>query len=1174
MGRATRPAALLAVMALLVAIVLGTTAASASAPALTVEATEVNLTNAFAKGTVNPGGKDTSYHFEYATQKQFEDGEWPGQAGFGSLEGAEADNSAHPVQVTLEGLAAETGYHLRLLANNEDGDEEAETTFQTDPATAPALTIEPPTGIGYRKAEFKGTIDPEGGNVDGLYGPQPIPWAFEVAPEAEPTNWQNAGGGEISASDPGNGDPIPALTTDPIEVEAKLTELHPGTKYLLRLVANYAGRRQILAGEAFETLVVDAPLVTLDPAGSVTDTSAHFSGTVEITANPDDAFTASCAFEYLSDAEWNEAGESFSGAKSLPCTPPTVSGSDTPQPVDVEADVSGLQPSVLYHLRLVATNAAAATTAEDTFTTVAVKPTLGAFAAGPVQADRASLNGWVNPHNSPTTYWFEWGTSDCSANPCQSLPTGQDADAGEGPFNTYVSQQLENLDPESTYHFRLIAENEAGTTEGPDGEFTTATAPAPCANAGALGAARLPDCRAWEMVSPPQKIGADVNANSDRIHVAADANAVTFSATGAFDAAHGTSIDTEYLATRTLQPDSNGWESRSITPLSGSLNFFATRFTSFPGYVNAFTPDLSEGVFQSWRPLTDAPNVAEASNLYRISGLAAGEPSPSLLTDSLLPAPDLPSFQKLLHFEPWFVGASTDLSHVVFLSKLPLTSGPGSPDGEYPYDQGNPQVRLFDNAEGQVRLVGRIPQGSETECDDASGSDKCEVAEASMAGLRSTSSVPAYADRMVSADGSRILFEAPLNGNAYLREDGLRTYQLNASEKAVPDPSPQPAAIWEASRDGSRAFFITGEQLLDEDKDTAPDLYMYDVLEPAGSRLTLISASSVSDGNVGAVIGASDDGRYVYFVSSGQAVPGEPPPADLPGLYLWHDGDLSYVGGFTDTNRVALNTPRTGRAEGVQKTSRISPDGRHLLFTDLGDQGWKGRGGFPGYEHEGIRELYLYSADSGRLLCASCDPSGEAPTGSAWIGHKQSPTTAPTSGLSHALSDDGRFVFFSTSDSLVEEDTNGVMDAYRYDARERSVALISSGTDDENSFFLGASDDGRDAFFTTRERLSARDVDGAYDLYDARIGGGVPEPRAVPAPCEGESCRSATPPAPPPAPTGSASLIGAGNPKSCRRGSRRIRRNQQLRCVKKKSKSKKRSSDQGRGANTNGRAAK
>src|SRR4029077_3556556 len=218
--------------------------------------------------------------------------------------------------------------------------------------------------------------------------------------------------------------------------------------------------------------------------------------------------------------------------------------------------------------------------------------------------------------------------------------------------------------------------------------------------------------------------------------------------------------------------------------------------------------------------------------------------------------------------------------------------------------------------------VGRIPQAPDTSCDDAVG-PACVSTGSSETALSAT--VGFYSQLAISQDGRRIYFQTPANGiegALYLREGGVRSEQVAADGQ-----------FWMASADGSRAFFTTNDSLLPADTDSAPDLYMYDHTAPAGARLTLVSTGSAGiDGYVESVVGSSADGHYVYFVCDGQLIAGEP-PANIMGLYAWHDGQLRFIGTFPDISIAKANGPRKEwSAVGSARRSRITPDGRHLLF--------------------------------------------------------------------------------------------------------------------------------------------------------------------------------------------------------------------------------------------------
>ena len=320
------------------------------------------------------------------------------------------------------------------------------------------------------------------------------------------------------------------------------------------------------------------------------------------------------------------------------------------------------------------------------------------------------------------------------------------------------------------------------------------------------------------------------------------------------------------------------------------------------------------------------------------------------------------------------------------------------------------------------------------------------------------------------------------------------------------------------------------------------------------------------------LIGASADGRYVYFTTVESLLPGAGDLSQFPdgaGIYLWHEGELSYVGWIADTSDLGRNSSHTSTtATGQNTTSRVSPDG-HLMFISHSDLGLAGQGGFAGADHgttcdtDGVgpcREIYLYDAATGALRCASCRQGAPAEGDALTAFRVNSGAGNNTYHLSHPLSDDGRYVFFATKDALVPEDVNGKYDTYEYDSVTETQSLLSSGTSPHDSYFMEATASGTDVFFTTKERLTAWDNDEAYDVYDARIGGGFPEPVIATAPCEGESCRTAAPAAPAAQPPGSGSLFGPVNPKPirCPKGKRAVHKGGKTRCVKKHHKHKRR----------------
>lgn len=712
------------------------------------------------------------------------------------------------------------------------------------------------------------------------------------------------------------------------------------------------------------------------------------------------------------------------------------------------------------------------------------------------------LTGKVNPLGLPTSFRFEYGTDTGygSSTPAMS--------AGSGSSAKVVGRTVEGLGPGTTYHYRLVAENAAGTTTSADRTFHTLAKP--------------PVTRRYELVSPPDKNSNDISFRTSRSRGAISGDIATFTSTGAFAGAQGVGKVVQYLAER--DPDA-GWRTRAIMPAikttSATLNF-APMFRDF-------SPDLGKGLIITADPQPVASAPSGTWNLYVRDNESNGW---SLVTTA---APSGAG----LDYRPRYAGASDDLSHVVFESDGALT--PDAPDDGL--------SKVYEWADGELRLVS-VVHGSPTSSGAIAGG-----------GADAGTGIGASTRRTVSADGSRIVFTASPTfgeGQLYLRIDGNRTQHVNASERTTPD-SARPALFQSASRDGSRVFFTTAEQLVDADGDATNDLYMYtETAEPeTDENLALISRDDEPGDPGGSrtlgVLGASDDGRHVYFAAQGALV--SPALVGFRGgnrLYHWHDGQIYYVGPLADAG--APESSADGFAQGQKlwdqfynggKASRVTPDGRHIVYTSYrASASLQFTYPFPG----GLihRDVYMYSAGEGQARCISCNPRGyEPPLGIPGADHVgTSPETEGSTlyqgtgaGLAstatdyenRAISEDGRWVFFSSDQALVSSDANGRVDAYVYDTLNDHLRLLSSGASRDDSYFLDASSDGRDAFFVTRERLVGWDVDDNADLYDARVGGGLPEPDPQRPPCDGDACQGYSDDGPEPSRPGSRSSRGAGN---------------------------------------------
>jgi uncharacterized protein (TIGR02145 family) len=134
----------------------------------------------------------------------------------------------------------------------------------------------------------------------------------------------------------------------------------------------------------------------------------------------------------------------------------------------VSIDITGLTAGSIYHFRIKSVNSLGTTYSNDlTFTTLGLVPTVSTLAATNIVSTGAVLNGTVNANYLSTDVTFEYGTT---------TSYGHTVTATQGPVTgnsiTNVSASITGLTAGETYHFRIIAKNSLGTTNGDDKYFT------------------------------------------------------------------------------------------------------------------------------------------------------------------------------------------------------------------------------------------------------------------------------------------------------------------------------------------------------------------------------------------------------------------------------------------------------------------------------------------------------------------------------------------------------------------------------------------------------------------------------------------------------------------------------------------------------------------------------
>jgi Fibronectin type III domain len=196
-----------------------------------------------------------------------------------------------------------------------------------------------------------------------------------------------------------------------------------------------------------------APTVTTGPVTAVAATTATVSGSI----NPNGSAT-SWYVEYGTSTSY--------GSK----TPAANAGSGT-SGTTVTAPLTGLKPGTNYHYRVVAASSAGTAHGADGLLTTTAAPQVSTGDASNVTTSTATLNGTVNPSSRSTTWYFELGTSTSYGS--KTPP----ANAGSGTVAVPVSAPVAGLHGGRTYHFRMVATSDAGTSRGADRTFVAASVP-------------------------------------------------------------------------------------------------------------------------------------------------------------------------------------------------------------------------------------------------------------------------------------------------------------------------------------------------------------------------------------------------------------------------------------------------------------------------------------------------------------------------------------------------------------------------------------------------------------------------------------------------------------------------------------------------------------------------
>jgi hypothetical protein len=838
-------------------------------------------------------------------------------------------------------------------------------------------------------------------------------------------------------------------------------------------------------------------------------------------------------------------------------------------PVAVAAEITGLHPGTAYHYRLRAANADGPIAPASETTLQTAGPRILDSWSEDVLLTEAKLRAKINPEGSATTYRVEYGETAAYGSGSGELNVASDSSAHT------VAFIAEGLSPGTEYHWRVVTTNANGENEGPDHAIRTFrpfSAETDCPNqANRYGAgANLPDCRAYEMVSPVDKLNSDIVPPGDavlsglvtmaRTQATASGDKLTYSSYRAFADAQSVGAVSQYIARRTA----GGWETHSINQPGGAP--LLQGVLALHAQYEIFSDDLCQAWTKNFFESPLLEGVAGLVNVYRRQDRLCGAERFEAVGPIVTPPAGSLSF-----YAPYVQGVSADGSHAIFTSNKKLV-----PEG----GEGPNTFQAYESTEpgAAPRLVCILPDGEAWKSDCTVGS--------SASGLPGPQAVNRTG--AVSEDGERIFWTNRVGGEGkvYVRIGGTETVPVSEAEEEA--AGTDRSFFWGAASDGSRAILTTGGTPSTTESVAKTRLFAFDVDAEA--------TEPIAEGVYG-VVGIGEDARRVYFLSleklpaSGQNGKGEEALAGRPNLYLYDAdaGHSTFIATVASedipSGNIDTGTTLIDRAPATH-LSRVTPDGLHLAFGS--------KASLTGYDNTSLtngqpnRLAYVYDAVTGKLVCASCNPSGgrgrsETPESDNEISRRPLPIPGAFETSiqpSRMLSEDGSRLVFESANALDPRDTNNKIDVYQWEREGAGgcdagdsrfapsaggcISLISSGKTSVDTEFAEATPTGSDIYFYTTSSFARQDF-GLRDIYDARVGGGYPLPPEAPE-CVGDACQS-IPPAPNDPTPASASFRGAGDPtprRNCRASARRAvklsRRAKRLRIAAKRSASAKRSS--------------
>ncbi len=1069
---------------------------------------------AVVEGQLEGNGAATSYSVEYASVSH--PTEWTPfpSGGTGTIT---VEQDFVNIKAESTELTPETTYLIRLLASNGAG--AIEETLYRSPNGGPELeTFTTPTARPFVSKPLVRNVTADSAYLGGDVYPRGVrtEWRFEYA-TAISGPWSPVPGVEGVISE-AEAKVLPEGSTA-AGIEGRLTGLSAGHTYYVRLFAeNEFGEGVNALGESAGAAKGEIAVFGTagEPVASAFATHGLHGEAVRLlgSVNPNGAPTSE---EQVVSVGGGATGGSFQLSFEGEPTEPIAFGASAQQ---VEEALDAL--TAIHHGAAVSGRSGGPYTIYFGSGTLVEKdqPELVGVSSGltpsgdvVVQTTQQGGVGYDAQYHfeyTPESAFQAEGFAKAISTPSEAL--------GSGDTPRFVGADLAGLAAGESYRYRIAAVNTSSPTVVHGVDHTlTAPAPAvgseeaPCSNVALRvgSSASLPDCRAYEQVSPVDKKGSQEIFRYDGLAVPAysligeDGDHLMLEAPVTWGTGSGGGQAPYFMSRKAT----GTWQLMPGTPQpEGGVETYSPQVTN---------PSLTElGVEASFA--TSKGSGESKTMIYKVG--PAGGP---YTTVASVPREQVPQT-----IPGGWVAASEDFSKLVLQvedRKLvePKTTTKTGPD-------------LYEYAEGHLRQV-NVGVGT---CGATIIKGREEAGGGSVSGPSA-----------VSADGSRVFFEATPGSNCggekhvYERVNGSETVDLGAFTFVA------------ATRDGRTVLLekASGEDI---------GLYLYG---PEAGPAVLLPSTEAAVGAVGAELSVSEDLKAVYFASSSQL--SAEAPARSPEI-----GAESNVLNIYRYDVARREVVFVAQADFEVLVPHMSPDGRFYYFTSRRVGGLPGgatvlHGGvedLSGFELQATElpteQVYRYDSSDAVVECVSCaSPFDAEPKLGANFGTFDNAQSAALRGLPmlSLTSANGDFAFFQTPADLIPADVDGEVtpegDAgvgLEHPSRDNSVsgdvyewradgvdgcarlqgclALITNGRGGVLNLLLGTVNEGRDVFIYTGSQLVPRDNDLAGDIYDARVGGGEPPVPAPPIECEGDACST---PASAPIDTTPASLTfsGAGN---------------------------------------------